>query len=288
MNIKSTKYIVISPVRNEEKNIEYTLKSVISQTIKPVKWIIVDDGSSDTSAEIVKKYAQNREWISLIQLPDRGHYDLMEGGEIKAFYKGYETIKDKKYEFLAKLDGDISFDKHYFENLLKEFRLNSKLGIASGLCYIKKGNKLIPEKTYRKHPRGPARVYRRDCWDDIGGVEDKLTWDAIDAYKARMLGWDTANFENIKATHHVKTWKKGGLIHGLERAGRLQYLMGTHYLFFAAKVIKRTLSRPYIFGAGVMLYGYLKSYIAREPRVPEPKLINYIRKEQLKRLRLLN
>ena len=87
MNLKSIKYIIISPVRNEEKNIEYTIKSVISQTIKPLVWIIVDDGSSDATAEIIKKYAQKHDWISLIQLPDRGHYDLMEGGEIKAFYK---------------------------------------------------------------------------------------------------------------------------------------------------------------------------------------------------------
>jgi len=284
MDIKSIKYVIISPVRNEEKNIEYTIKSVISQTLKPTKWIIVDDGSTDTTADIIKKYAINRDWISLIRLPDRGYYDLMEGGEIKAFYKGYETIKDEGYEFLAKLDGDISFDKYYFEDLLKEFYKDNKLGIASGLCYIENGNKLIPEKTYRKHPRGPARVYRRSCWDDIGGVKDKLTWDAIDAYKARMLGWNTANFENIKATHHVKTWKKGGLIHGLVRAGRLQYLMGTHYLFFATKVTKRIFFKPYIFGAGVMLYGYLRSYIMNEQRVPEPELLNYIRKEQLKRL----
>jgi glycosyltransferase involved in cell wall biosynthesis len=287
MNLKSIKYIIISPVRNEEKNIEYTIKSVISQTIKPLVWIIVDDGSSDATAEIIKNHAQKHDWISLIQLPDRGHYDLMEGGEIKAFYKGYETIKEKKYEFLAKLDGDISFDKHYFENLFREFYLNKKLGIASGLCYIQKNGELIPEKTYKKHPRGPARIYRRDCWDDIGGVEDKLTWDAIDAYKARMLGWDTANFQNIKATHHVKTWKKGGLIHGLIRAGRLQYLMGTHYLFFTAKIIKRSFSRPYIFGAAVMLYGYIRSYLAKEQRVPEPELMSFIRREQLKRLRLL-
>ena len=287
MDSTSIKFIIISPVRNEEKNIDYTVQSVLAQTIKPAKWIIVDDGSSDKTPEIIKKYLPNNAWISLIQLADRGYYDLMGGGEIKAFYKGYETIGDEDYDFLVKLDGDISFDKKYFEDLFREFELNHRLGIASGSLFnIRGDNKLFQEKTYKHHPRGGARAYRKECWEDIGGVEDRLTWDAIDVYKARMLGWDTYNFEKIKATHHVKTWEKGGVTHGLMRAGRLQYLMGTHYLFFVVKVFKRVFSKPYLFGAFFMFYGYLKSYISGEEKVPEPELLNYIRKEQLKRLRL--
>jgi glycosyltransferase involved in cell wall biosynthesis len=287
MNVTSTKYIIISPVRNEEKNIEYTIQSVCAQSIKPARWIIVDDGSSDRTADIIKKYAFTNNWISLLQLADRGYYDLNGGGEIKAFYQGYQRIKDDHFAFLVKLDGDISFDQYYFEKLLKEFHSNKRLGVASGALYhIRKDNQLIPETTYKHHPRGAARVYRRECWEDIGGVKDKLTWDSIDVYKARMLGWDTYNFENITAIHHVKTWEKGGLIRGLIRAGRLQYLMGTHTFFFAAKVIKRTFAKPHLIGAGVMLYGYLKSYLAGEERVPEPELMEYIRKEQLKRLGL--
>jgi poly-beta-1,6-N-acetyl-D-glucosamine synthase len=285
MNITSTKYIIISPVRNEEKNIEYTIQSVLSQTIKPARWIIVDDGSSDRTADIIKNYTSDNNWISLLQLADRGYYDLNGGGEIKAFYQGYQKIKDDNFAFLVKLDGDISFDPYYFENLFKEFHANKRLGVASGALYhLRTDNQPVPETTYKHHPRGAARVYRRECWEDIGGVKDKLTWDAIDVYKARMLGWDTYNFESIRAIHHVKTWEKGGLTRGLIRAGRLQYLMGTHPLFFAAKVIKRSFAKPYVFGAGVMLYGYLKSNLAGEERVPEPELMDFIRKEQLKRL----
>ena len=125
MESTSIKYIIISPVRNEEKNIEYTIQSVLSQTIKPAKWIIVDDGSSDKTPDIIKKYLPINEWMSLIQLADRGYYDLMGGGEIKAFYKGYEKICDEDFDFLVKLDGDISFDKNYFEDLYKEFELNT-------------------------------------------------------------------------------------------------------------------------------------------------------------------
>jgi len=101
-----------------------------------------------------------------------------------------------------------------------------------------------------------------------------------------MLGWDTYNFEKIKAIHHVKTWKKGGLVQGLKRSGRLQYLMGTHYLFLGAILAKKAIAKPYFLGACVVLYGYLSSYFQGEKKVPEPELMNYIRKEQLKRLGL--
>jgi glycosyltransferase involved in cell wall biosynthesis len=286
MDSASIKYIIISPVRNEEKNIEYTLNSVISQTIKPTKWIIVDDGSSDRTPEIIQEYAMKNNWIRLIQLADRGYYDLMEASEIKAFYKGYQRIENEDYDYLSKLDGDISFDQNYYENLFTEFRSNSRLGVASGgLYYLRQDNEQVPEPTYKKHPRGGARVYRKKCWQDIGGVEDKLSWDAIDVYKARMRGWDTYTFDYIKARHHVKTWKKGGLFQGFKRAGRLQYLMGSHYLFFGALVVKKVFAKPYFLGACAVLYGYLKSYISKEDRVAEPKLMNYIRREQLKRLR---
>ena len=102
------KYIIISPVRNEEKNIEKTIQSVLSQTIKPIQWIIVDDGSSDKSSDIVEKYLKHTDWISLLKLPDRGYYDLMTGGEIKAFYQGYETVRNLDYDFLSKLESGKS------------------------------------------------------------------------------------------------------------------------------------------------------------------------------------
>jgi len=285
MEIKSHKYIIISPVRNEEKNIELTLKSVTAQTVKPQIWIIVDDGSTDNTKNLVNKYVDKYSWIKLIELEDRGYYDLESGGEIKAFYKGFETIKSNDdYDYIAKLDGDISFNEYYYEQLLDHFESNNKLGIASGLCHISVGNKLIPEKTYKKHPRGPARVYRRKCWDEMGGVKDVLTWDAIDVYKARMLGWETLNYKNIIAIHHVKTWEKGGKVHGLKRSGKLQYLMGSHPVFFSIKTAASIIKKPYLIGSFLIAYGYIEAYLKNETIVPEKELLTYIRKEQLKRL----
>lgn len=284
MDISSIKYIIISPVRNEEKNIEKTLESVVSQTMKPIRWVIVNDGSSDGTADIVEKYAVAFNWISLIILPDRGYYDLMSGGEIKAFYRGYDKVRNLDFHFLAKLDGDVSFDERYFENLFREFYLNNKLGIASGACYYYDRSELVLEQSHKRHVRGAARVYRKQCWEDIGGVIDDLGWDAIDVYKARLLGWDTYSFEKMKVIHHVKTWAKGGLLHGRMRSGRMYYLMGAHPVFFGARVIGAILESPFMFASCAMAYGYLKAFLLREKRVVDQTLMNYIRKEQLERL----
>jgi glycosyltransferase involved in cell wall biosynthesis len=281
----TTKYIIISPARNEENNIRHTLDSVVSQTVLPMKWIIVNDGSSDKTADIIKEYTAKYEWITLINLADRGYYDLMSGGEIKAFFKGFNTIRDSNYQYLAKLDGDISFDEHYFENLLKMFSSNPKLGIASGACYYLIDNKLVLEKTYKNHVRGAARIYRRECWDNIGGVIDKLSWDAIDVYKARMLGWETRSFEEIKMIHHEKTWTKGGVLHGRMRSGTLQYMMGTHPLFFCSKLAKELFQRPFIIGSCLMAYGFMKPLLMKEERAVEHDLLKYIRGEQMRRLK---
>jgi poly-beta-1,6-N-acetyl-D-glucosamine synthase len=281
---KSLKYIMISPVRNEEKNILMTIKAVCSQTIRPIKWIIVDDGSSDRTPEIVEEHAEEMNWISLMRLPDRGYYDLVGGGEIKAFYKGYEQIKGQEFDFLVKLDGDISFSATYFEDIFKEFSENPRLGIAGGTVFYQEGEKLIPEKGYRYHVRGAARAYRRQCWSDIGGVLDSLSWDAVDVYKARMLGWETMSFENIQMIHHVKTWTKGGLIRGMMRSGRLNYLMGMHPLFLFAKVVRLCFIRPYMVRGLIMALGFIRSYILCEKRAVDGELMEYIRKEQIKRL----
>jgi biofilm PGA synthesis N-glycosyltransferase PgaC len=284
LEINKIKYIIISPVRDEENHIEKTIQSVISQTIKPMKWVIVDDGSTDTTSEIIETYLPKNDWITLLKLPDRGYYDLMTGGEIRAFYKGFKTIKHLDYDFISKLDGDISFDEHYYEDLFNKFDSNKKLGIAGGAVYYSENDFLTLEKSYKKHVRGAARIYRRECWDDIGGAIDKLGWDSIDVYKARMLGWDTYSFEEIKMIHHVKTWTKGGSIHGHLRAGRMQHLIGTHPMFILLKAGRGIFQRPFLIRFFAFLAGYLKSHIKQEERVVDRDLMAYIRKDQLNRL----
>ena len=279
------RYVVISPVRNEARNIEATLASVVAQTVRPIRWVIVDDGSTDRTAGLAEAYAAQYPWISVLKLADRGYYDLMGGGEIKAFYAGLETVRDEDYDFLGKLDGDVSFDPTYYEHLFLKFDALPRLGIAGGGCYYQNDGGMVYEPAYELHVRGAARLYRRACWDDIGGVIAGLGWDAVDCYKARMLGWQTRTFEEIRFIHHVVTWTKGGLRHGRLRSGRMEYLMGTHPLFFASKVLRELGRRPYLVCAGYLAAGFIQAAVRREKRVCDPELIRYIRREQLSRLR---
>ncbi len=282
--MQNIRYYIISPVRNEARNIELTITSVIGQTVRPAQWLIVDDGSTDGTIEIVQRYTRQHPWITLMKLPDRGYYDLITGGEVKAFYRGFETMRGTEWDFLAKLDGDISFDESYFERLFAEFAKNPKLGLASGACFGLVDGKPVLEKAYEMHVRGAARCYRRACWDAIGGVIDGLGWDAIDVYKARMLGWDTRNFESIAMIHHVKTWTKGGVLHGRRRSGRLDYLMGMHPFFFMFKLLQALFLKPYVVSAFVLGYGYFVPMLKREKRPVDNKLLRFIRREQIRRI----
>jgi poly-beta-1,6-N-acetyl-D-glucosamine synthase len=278
-------YVLISPVRNEAKNITKTLESVLAQTFKPMKWVIVDDGSSDGTPDIVQECAKRHGWVELLKLSDRGFYDLAGGGEIKAFYRGFERIIGMPFDFLGKLDGDVSFGESYFESLFKEFDADPRLGIAGGGCYsYDSAGRLVLEKSHRLHVRGAARLYRRECWNDIGGVSDKLAWDAVDVYKARMLGWNTRTFNEIKMIHHVLTWTKGGLLRGRMRSGRIEYFMGTHPLYFLAKLAKEVARKPYFICCGMFAWGYLGPLLRDEERVVDDRLKAYIQREQLARL----
>ena len=277
-------YILISPVRNEARNIEATLQSVTRQTRKPLVWVIADDGSTDGTPELVNGFAANHPWIRLVRLADRGYYDLMEAGEIKAFLQGLATVHGIAYDYIGKLDGDISFDKHYYERLLLRFAQNPKLGIASGTCWHEEDGRKVMEKVYLQHVRGAMRIYRKACLDDIGGFVRSLGWDAIDCYKARMRGWETRSFEDLPVRHHVKTWTKGGLLHGRRRSGRMEYLIGTHPLFFCAKCLREVGSKPLLISAGALAWGYLIAWRNREKRVGDRDVVAFVRKEQMHRI----
>lgn len=281
------KYVLISPVRNEGRNISKTINSVIHQSILPQQWIIVDDGSTDNTKEIIRGYLNDYKFIKLIELFDRGYYDLSGGGEIKAFFEGYKYIQHSNLEYIGKLDGDVSFDSDYFKNLIDKFISNNNLGIASGSCYYDHDGSLILEKSYIYHVRGAARLYRKKCWDDIGGTIKDLGWDAIDVYKARMKGWNTQSFNEIKMIHHVITGTKNGILKGRKRGGRIEYLMGSHPLFILIKTFEYIFISPFFIGAMFYMFGYLMPYFNLERKNVEKDLEIFIRNEQVDRLKTM-
>jgi poly-beta-1,6-N-acetyl-D-glucosamine synthase len=276
------KYCIITPIRDEEEFIAGTIGSVLEQTIRPAEWIIVNDGSTDRTSEIIDSYARKYPWIRTLHRENRGYRTT--GGGVDAFLTAYELLECRDWDYLVNLDGDLGFDPGYFEKCFDHFAKSPKLGIGGGTIYNKIGDKLVLETTARFHVRGATKVYRRQCWEDIGGLLRGLGWDTVDEIKANMLGWTTGTFPELKVIHYRVTgigWGKWG---GSVKDGRADYIVGYHPLFFAAKCASRLFRRPYILGSIGMAYGFLQCYVRHAPRVEDKPFVRYIRRQQLRRL----
>jgi glycosyltransferase involved in cell wall biosynthesis len=277
------KYVIISPVRNEESYIEKTILSVISQTIPPRKWIIVNDGSIDNTSLIVRKYSSAHKWIHLIDKQNRGYAEPGRG-VIESFYLGYVNINIDDYDFIVKLDGDLKFQPNYFEHLFGEFKNNRKLGIAGGVCFEYRNGKLVRENHPEFHVRGATKVYRVACWKQIGGLIKHIGWDFLDEMKAQSLGWETKSFQNLHLIHYKPTGYNTGSYKQTIMLGKANYYCGYHPFFIIAKSLRRMFRRPYLIGGFGILYGFFSDYSKKTEQVEDKSIIRYIQKEQLKKL----
>lgn len=281
----SRRYIIIAPVRNEEAHLRETIESVASQTVRPVLWIIVDDGSSDRTAQIADEAARTHGWIKVVHRADRG-FRRQGGGVMETFYDGYKLMGDEPWDFLVKLDGDLSFAPDYFEKCLKKFEEDAKLGIGGGTICIEGENGLRVESKGDPafHVRGATKIYRRACWEAIGGLLRETGWDTLDEVKANMLGWRTFTFPDLRLVHHRETGGADGTWKNWVKNGRANYVVGYHPLFMICKCARRILERPYFVVSLGLFYGYLTGYILRAPCNREPDVVRYLRRQQLRRL----
>ena len=261
------KYIVISPVKDEERHVEHTLRSMANQTVKPVKWIIVDDGSSDRTPALIEQYRSANNFIQVIQNPP-GKARQPGGGVVRAFNVGYAAAKGLDYDVIVKLDCDLSFEPDYFEKLLGQFVADPKLGIASGI-YLED----VPERGWTAivmppyHACGASKVVRRVCFEEIGGFIASRGWDTVDEIRAMARGWKTTHFPAAQMRH----WKPEGAGIGLWRTnimhGEIYYLTGGGFLFFVLKVVHRMAAKPYVAGGLGMFWGYVRSALKRKERL---------------------
>jgi poly-beta-1,6-N-acetyl-D-glucosamine synthase len=278
------KYAVVTPVRDEEKFLPVTIAAMCAQTNLPVKWILVDDGSRDQTGVLIDNAAANHNWILTIHRKNRG-FRQAGGGVIDAFYDGFACLADTEWDFLAKFDGDLSFDSSYFEQCITEFNRDATLGIAGGTCCKLVGGELVPEYTAepRFHVRGPTKLYRRGCFEQIGGLIRAPGWDTVDLIKANMLGWSTRTFPHIRLQHLRPTGGAYGSWNDWVKNGLANYVTGYDPLFMACKCLRRTLRRPHANGAGLWL-GFMKGYFRRMTRVDDPAMIRYLRAQQRRSL----
>ncbi len=277
------KYVIISPVRNEGKFIRNTLDAVLSQSVKPEKWIIVNDGSQDDTGSIIDEYAKKNGCIETIHRSDRG-YRQSGTGVIEAFYDGYNSLTSFTWDFIVKLDGDVTVDKSYFETCFKIFEQEPKLGIGGGMICNLVDGRIIREKTPLFHVRGATKIYRKDCWCAIGGLIKAPGWDTVDEIKANMLGWKSRTFSDLPVIHHRRTGSADGPWKDSIKHGLANYVAGYHPVFMIFKCIRRIFVKPYVIGATGILYGFLKAYYNRMDRIQDEQLIQYIRNEQIKRI----
>jgi poly-beta-1,6-N-acetyl-D-glucosamine synthase len=277
------KYVIITPAHNEEAFIRYTLDSVVAQTVKPEQWIIVDDGSTDDTSKIIQEYVKRYAWIKQVTLPVEGSRDF--GARIaRVFNEGFRRI-DSLYDFIVELDSDLSFSSDYFENILRKFAEDPRLGIAGGGFYIPVGDKWRLEKCPVDHVRGATKVYRKACFDEIGGLPLVNGWDSIDEWRAQMKGWKTRSYFEL-IIHHLRptgaSLGKWGI--GI-KDGNYAFFMGYSWPVILARSLYRSLSgRPPLVYGTALFWGYFQSWIARKPQLDDPKVIAYMRRKQMRRI----
>jgi glycosyltransferase involved in cell wall biosynthesis len=253
------------------------------QTVLPYRWVIVDDGSRDRTGAIIDEAARQHAWISAFHREDRG-YRKWGGGIIEAFYDGYNALDCDNWEYMCKLDGDLSFGPDYFQQALDKLRDEPSIGIGGGVLYHYEGDRAVLENHPEFHVRGGVKIYRRACWKAIGGLWVGPGSDTVDEVKANMLGWTTRSFFNIRLIHHRPTGASWGRWRGLVKDGKIDYVTGYHPLFVTAKALVRLFRSPYVVGSLAHLYGYVSACTEQMTQVDDADLIRYLRQQQLARL----
>lgn len=278
-------YIVITPVRNEETRFPQTIGSLVAQTVRPRLWVIVNDGSTDATGALAEQAAGEHPWIRVVHRPDRG-FRKQGGGVIEAFYDGFEQAKGEPWEYVAKLDGDLSFEADYFQKCFERFTADPALGIGGARVYSRENGRLVEDAPGDPafHVRGATKIYRRACWDAIEGLLKAPGWDTLDELKANMLGWKTYSFRELVVLQLKPTGSADGAWRNWFKNGRANYVTGYHPLFMLTKCAKRLLSPPVGIGALGLFCGFVSGYMKRVPQVADAELIRYLRQQQLNRL----
>lgn len=285
-------YVLITPARNEAAFIEGTIRSVINQTVRPTKWLIASDGSTDGTHEIVQRYCDEHPWIELLQMPERQSREF--AAKAHAFNAGYARLKDLEFDIVGNLDADITFDPDYFEYLLAKFSADPELGVA-GTPFVEDHDQR-DRHTYAhkfaqlEHVSGACQLFRRSCFTNIGGYKPvkggAIDWIAVTT--ARMNGWKTRTFPEKVSFHHRKlgTGNNSPLMVRFHY-GRKAYYVGGHPVWVLLRGLFQMREKPYIFAGLFFQMGFIWAFLRRIPRAVDGPLMRFHRAEQMSRLREL-
>jgi poly-beta-1,6-N-acetyl-D-glucosamine synthase len=282
-----TKYVIITPARDEGSHIQKTIFAISKQTVQPTQWVIVDDGSGDDTGRIADRAADTYPWIKVLHRGNRG-FRQAGAGVVAAFNDGYACLDSSDWEFLVKLDADLSFAPNYFERCFAEFQKDPRLGIGGGGIYHLENGSLKLEMNPSFHVRGATKIYRRQCWENLGGLLAAPGWDTIDEVKANMLGWSTRTFPHLRVSHYRLTGAAAGAWKDSIKNGRANYITGYHPMFMLFKCMRRLVRKPYLIGSLGLFWGFISGYLESAPQVEDRTLIDYTRTQQMRRILLLD
>jgi hypothetical protein len=279
--------MLVTAAYNEGSLIESTIRSIIAQDLRPAKWVIVSDGSTDDTDAIVGRYEAEYDFIQLHRLTEDHPRNF--AAQAIAINAGFTQLNWTDCEFIGNLDADISMEPSYFARLLEKFHDDAELGVAGGFLY-EKGS----DGVFRCRPRTSVnsvahavQLFRRECFRDISAAYLPLPYGGPDTYaevSARMKGWRVASFPDLQVSHHRLTGSAGGLLRGCLRQGRMDYSLGTLPLFELFKVFRRADCPPFVIGAVARLAGFLHCYFGgKRPSVPD-EFVAFLRKEQAGRI----
>jgi len=286
----SSVYILITPVKNEEKYLPKLAESVIGQTLLPALWVIVDDGSTDHTSDLLKKLGNQYDWVKIIRLPLHPrditfHYSYVCK---RGFDFALELCKNKaiNYDFIGLVDADTILERMYFEKLILEFKKRNRLGIASGhITDMPNGeanwDNIDNNECDRPLPRGSGRLWRKECFFETGGYQIEPSPDSISNIKANLRGWEIRLFGNIKAIQLRDTSGAQGLWKGYRINGSMAYYLNKRPLFILLGALTYSVKKPYYSGVAY-IYGYLLEWLKRTPRISDPEIRNYYRTKHLK------
>lgn len=261
-----------------------TLDSVVAQSIKPVRWVIVDDGSTDETPAILAEYAARHAWVCIVTRADRGHR-AVGPGVVDAFYSGYQTIEKQDYDFVCKLDLDLLLPPQYFEILIRRMNADRRIATCSGKAYIEDRGLLVSERHGDDTSLGMTKFFRIDRFEAIGGFVREVMWDGIDCHLCRMHGWIACSWDEPDLRFvHLRTMgsSQQSIYAGRMRHGYGQYFMGTGFLYLAASALSRINQRPYVIGSLAIMWGWLWSAMRRKPRYGNLTFRQFLRHYQMR------
>lgn len=287
------RYVIITPAHNEALFIEKTIESMVAQTIKPVAWIVVNDGSTDSTAKLVGRYKTRHSFIKLINVERSGDRNF--GNKVYAFNQGLEQARYFKHDFIGNLDADISFESDYFQRLLAEFQKDPALGLAGGMVASYIDGAFVKQEVSHDSVAGAVQLFRRNCFEQVGGYV-ALPLGGIDAaaeIMARMKGWKVRTVPELSVLEHRRTGSAAASPLGARvREGRRLYSLGYDWWFFSLRCVYRSMERPRIIGSSAAIVGFLLGMLRREPIVLSPQVVRFLRAEQrakfLRKLRFLH